>query len=100
MYSSTASAMSASEVGVAVTVGRVPADWLAGAVQTLNSWPFAPCTEPTSVKGSPAESVTLSAVACIAFRTATSTTSRSPRATSAGMVAERPLTPEPWTATC
>ncbi len=99
LYSSTAIAISASDVGFAVTVGRLPSAWLVGAVHTLNSWPFAPCTEVASVKGSPAESVTLSAVACIVFRTATSTTSRSPRETSAGRVAERPLTPEPRTLT-
>ena len=95
-YSSTAMPMSALAVGLAMTTGLVPPLWVIGAVHTLSWVPSEPVAVVSSVKVSPAESVTLAAVAWPELQSATSTTSLFPVVTLAGMVTETLV----WAAAC
>ena len=102
MYSSTAAPMSALDDGVTVIVGGAAEPAVTGALQTLSSvWsPAVKCV--SSVKVSPAESVTLLAVAALALQIPVSTTSRSPVRVLAGSDTDRlepvPECPDaPWT---
>jgi hypothetical protein len=85
-YSSTAMPMSALADGFAVIVGLVPPLWVMGADQTLSSAPSEPVTLVNSVNVSPAESVTLDVVGLVEAHSLTSTTSRFPVVTFAGVV--------------
>src|SRR5258708_153670 len=87
-YSSTATPMSAWAVGLARITGLVPPLWVTGAVHTLSCAPSEPVAVVPAVRVSPAESVTLAAVAWRELQSATSTTSRSPVVTLAGIVTE------------
>ena len=92
--------MSVLAVGLAMMVGLVPPLCVIGAVHTLSSVPSEPVAVVTSVKVSPAESVTLEVVAWPELQSATSTISRFPVVTLPGMVTDRLVWPEPCALTC
>ncbi len=78
----------------------MPPLWVIGAVHTLSWVPSEPVAVVTSVKVSPAESVTLAAVAWPELQSATSTTSRFPVVTLAGIVTEMLVWADPCALTC
>ena len=92
--------MSAVADGLATMVGFVPPLAVTGAVHTLSCAPSDAVTLVTSVKVSPAESVTLDVVACPELQSATSTTSRFPVVTAAGVVTDRLASLAPCLLTC
>jgi len=83
--------MSLRAVGLAVTVGMVPPLFVIGAVQMLIWVPSEALKFVSSVKVSPAESVTLAVFPPPAFHVPTSTTRRFPAVTSDGGWTDIPL---------
>jgi hypothetical protein len=99
-YSSTAMPISAVADGFAMMVGLVPPLWVTGAVHTLSCAPSEAVAVVSSVKESPAESVTLEVVAWPELQSATSTTRRFPVVTLAGIVTEMLVLAGPCALTC
>ena len=99
-YSSTATPRSALALGVAVIVGIVPPPAVTGALQMLISVLSEALKCCSSVKVSPAESLTLEAVALALLQTPTSTTRRLPETSLAPGVTPKLVTLGAWPEAC
>jgi hypothetical protein len=100
LYSIVVIAAEAAAENFAVTVGSFPAPAVIGAVQMLCSVWSGPVKWLTSVKVSPAESVTLDVLALELLQTPTSTTSRFPVPSGADGVTEMLLAEATWVLAC